>query len=59
MWRHGGHFRDQEQKRFPRLLTYLAFLANFANKISILDNNCIDHQYGRPKTWLQTKSKGY
>ena len=50
---------DQEQKRFPRLQTFVAFLANFANKISIIDNDYTDHQYGRPRKWLQTKTKGY
>ena len=39
---------DQEQKRIF-----------FANIISIIDNDCIDHQYGRPRKWLQTKTKGY
>ena len=50
---------DQEKKRLPRLLTFVSFLENFANIISIIDNDCIDHQYGRPRKWLQTKTKGY
>ena len=50
---------DQEQKRFPRLLTFVSFLANFANKIPIIDDDCIGHQHGRPRKWLQTKTKGY
>ena len=50
---------DQEQKHFPRLQTFASFLANFANKISIIDNDYTDHQYGRPRKWLQTKTKGY
>ena len=47
---------DQKQKRFPRLQTFVSFLAN---KISSIDNDYIDHQYGRPRKWLQTKTKGY
>ena len=47
---------DQKQKRFPRLQTFVSFLAN---KISIIDNDYIDHQYGRRRKWLQTKTKGY
>ena len=51
-WCHSSHVGGQEQKHFSPLRTKLYFHVNYSRKKFY----CIDPQYGRFLTWLQTKN---